>query len=105
MLRLTLYIQGGMVAMGKSCDDISAMGSFSDFNVWDMELTLEQMREFTQCKGRMKGNLIPWDINDWTVTSDIGPDEYSFETVDFRSLCEEKVKRFHNIVIHQIVLR
>ena len=82
--------------MTKKCDKVylrcvSAMGSFSDFNVWDKELTLDQMRDFTQCKVRMKGNLIPWDINDWTVTSDVSPDEYRFETVEFRNLCSEKV--------------
>ena len=77
--------------MTKKCADASAMGSFTDFNVWDQELTLEQMRQFTLCNVRMKGNLIPWDINDWTVTSDVSPDEYRFETVEFRNLCSEKV--------------
>ena len=40
------------IAMKKKCYGVSAMGSFTDFNVWDKELTLEQMRDFTQCKAR-----------------------------------------------------
>ena len=79
------------IAMKKKCYGKSAMGSFTDFNVWDKELTLEQMRQFTQCKVRMEGNLIPWDINDWMVTSDVSPDEFRFETVNFKSLCSTKV--------------
>ena len=78
--------------MKKKCYGLSAMGSFTDFNVWDKELTLKEMRDFTQCKVRMEGNLISWDINDWTVTSDVKPDECRLETVEFRNLCSEKVK-------------
>ena len=87
----TPIFQKGIIAMKKKCYGVSAMGSFTDFNVWDKELTLEQMRQFTQCKVRMMGNLIPWDINDWTVTTDISSYEYRYETVDFRSLCSTKV--------------
>ena len=65
----------------------SSLGSFTDFNVWDDELTDDQMRNFTKCEQMMKGNLIPWNASDWMMTPDISQDEYSVETIDFSEIC------------------
>ena len=69
----------------------SAMGSFTDFNVWDRELSEEEMAEFTRCGSLMRGSLIPWNSSDWMFTPDIAPEEYSLETVEFSSMCSPKV--------------
>ena len=67
-----------------------ALGSFTDFNVWKSELTDKEMIEFTTCKNIMNGDLIKWDINDWTFTDGISNDEFSIENVNFESLCPNK---------------
>ena len=82
-----LFFQTGMLAMLKLKESRSTVGRFTDFNVWDSELTLERMRDFTSCKMAMVGNLISWNINDWTVTEGIEEEEYRTESVDFSSLC------------------
>ena len=69
----------------------SAMGSFTDFNVWDRELSEEEMVEFTRCGSLMRGSLIPWNSSDWMFTPDIAPEEYRMETVEIRSMCSSKV--------------
>ena len=69
----------------------TAMGSFTDFNVWKVELSDDQMKTFTECGSLMKGDLIPWNINDWMFTPDIQQDEYKLETVEFESMCSPKV--------------
>ena len=68
----------------KKVDPIEAsQGSFTDFNVWDYELTQEQMRNFTKCVKIMKGNLIPWNIEDWMMTPNIAQKEYKVENLLF----------------------
>ena len=63
------------------------MGSFTDLNVWSKDLTEDEMREFTKCGSMMRGDLIPWNIDDWMFTPDIDPSEYKVESVDFDSMC------------------
>ena len=50
-------------------------------------LTDEEMKDFTLCKQMMIGDLIPWNINDWTFTDGISNDEYLIESVEYKSLC------------------
>ena len=69
---------------------VSAMGSFTDFNVWDVELSSEEMINFTLCRGQVEGSLLPWNSEDWTFTEDIGEDEFSVETVEYKDLCWSK---------------
>ena len=82
--------------MRKLNQNVAAMGSITDINVWSVELTEDQMKEFTKCVSKVKGNLIPWNIDDWMFTPDITEDEYSRETVDFHSMCSpvEKITIF-----------
>ena len=40
----------------------SAMGSFTDFNVWSRVLSDEEMVGFTNCRQMLQGDLIPWNI-------------------------------------------
>ena len=68
----------------------SAMGSFTDFNVWRRELRTEEMVNFTECRQEMVGSLLAWNSEDWTFTSDIEEEEFSVETVDFNSLCSSR---------------
>ena len=70
----------------------STIGRFTDFNVWDSELSVERMRDFTSCKMGVVGNMIPWNINDWTVTEGIEEEEYRTESVDFSSLCSSSAR-------------
>ena len=78
--------------MKKSTPLSTAMGSFTDFNVWKVELSDEHMKQFTECGTMMRGDLIPWNISDWMFTPDIQPDEYQLETVQFDSMCSPKVR-------------
>ena len=78
--------------MRKQNQNIAAMGSFTDFNVWSRALSDDEMKNFTQCVSMMKGNLISWNISDWMVTDDITEDEYSRESVDFDSMCSPRDK-------------
>ena len=50
-------------------------------------MTEDEMREFTKCGSMMRGDLIPWNIDDWMFTPDIDPSEYKVESVDFDSMC------------------
>ena len=75
----------------RKLQNVAAMGSFTDFNVWSVELSEEEMKDFTKCVRMMKGNLIPWNISDWMFTPDIQPDEYSQETVEFHTMCSTNV--------------
>ena len=79
----------------RKLQNVAAMGSFTDFNVWSVELSEEEMKDFTKCVRRMKGNLIPWNIDDWMFTPDIQPQEYSQESVDFNTMCSPNVKSIH----------
>ena len=67
------------------------MGSFTDFNVWDRELSEDEMVEFTRCGIQMRGSLIPWNSSDWMFTPGIARGEYRLETVEFSSMCSPKV--------------
>ena len=73
--------------MRKISQDVAAMGSFTDFNVWDKELSDKEMKDFTKCVKDMKGNLIGWNIADWMFTDDIQDNEYIQETVSLDSMC------------------
>ena len=68
----------------------TSQGSFTDFNVWDDELTEDQMKKFTKCEKIMKGNLIPWNASDWMMTPDISQDEYIVDIMDFSDICTTK---------------
>ena len=48
--------------MKKTSPTASAMGSFTDFNVWGRVLSHEEMIGFTSCEQFMQGDLIPWNI-------------------------------------------
>ena len=73
--------------MQKRSNSRVALGKFTDFNVWESELSDTEMNDFTTCKNEMKGDLIDWNINDWRFTDGISTDEYSVETVDYNSFC------------------
>ena len=49
------------------------------------------MEDFTQCRKRMLGDLISWNINDWGTTSDIADEEVEEETIDFKLMCNSKM--------------
>ena len=98
---LTLYptnkahlLKFGLIAMKKLNPSASTMGSFTDFNVWSTSLSEEEMVDFTRCRREMKGDLIPWNKEDWTFTQGIGPEEYKVETVDFYSMCSPQARNF-----------
>ena len=74
----------------KKHPQLSAMGSLTDFNVWDRELSTEEMINLTLCRAEMVGSLLAWDSQDWIFTEHIGEDEFSVESVDFSSLCSSK---------------
>ena len=42
------------------------MGYITDVQIWDEALSYEEMIDITTCKSFPKGNLIPWNIDDWT---------------------------------------
>ena len=73
--------------MQKRSNSRVAFGKFTDFNVWESELSDTEMNDFTTCKSEMKGDLIDWNIDDWRFTDGIATDEYSVETVDYNSFC------------------
>ena len=79
----------GTIVMMKD-PTVSAMGSFTDFNVWDVELSSEEMINFTLCRNQVEGNLLPWNSDDWTFTQDIEEDEFSVETLEYEDLCMRK---------------
>ena len=55
----------------------AAQGSLTDFNVWKRELLESEMKDFTTCKEpHMSGDLIPWNLTDWTFTARIQPSEF-----------------------------
>ena len=88
--------------MRKLSENVAAMGSFTDFNVWSVELSEEEMKDFTTCVRRMKGNLIPWNIEDWMFTPDIQPDEYTQESVDFATMCSSNVMNEYMVCLFYI---
>ena len=77
--------------MKKNLPTNAAMGSFTDFNVWDRALSEEEMMEFTRCGSLMRGSLLAWNSSDWMFTPDIAPEEFRLETVEFSSMCSTKV--------------
>ena len=70
---------------------MSSMGRFTDFNVWNRDLSENEMRDFTKCSKRMIGDLIPWNIDDWGPTPDVADDEITKETIDFDEMCDSKL--------------
>ena len=79
--------------MKKELASNAAMGSFTDFNVWSVALSEEEMRQFTECGAEMAGDLVPWRSGDWAATPGIAQDEVSLETVEFSALCSPQVTR------------
>lgn len=77
--------------MRKWSQSVSAMGSFTDFNVWNRDLTEAEMKDFTNCLKEMKGDLIEWNIDDWMFTEDIDEIEYTTEEINLDSMCKFKV--------------
>lgn len=68
--------------------------SFTNFNVWDLELSDDQMRNFTQCSVKMEGNLIPWNIDTWNLDLRY----HNTKSIEQVSLCKQKVKIFNEIL-------
>ena len=88
----------------KKVDPIEAsQGSFTDFNVWDYELTQEQMRNFTKCVKIMKGNLIPWNIENWMMTPSIAQKEYKVENIEFNEICSSSKNKITVFLEHQTI--
>merc|ERR1719458_2375751 len=67
-------------------------GSFTDFNVWDSFLPETDMEEFTLCRSNMAGNLLPWNGNDWEMSSEIEPNEYQVSEMEFKEICSPPSK-------------
>ena len=76
--------------MKKEDDAHAVQGSFTDFNVWDKVLTVQEMKDFTLCHYDMKGSLIPWNSEDWVFTEEIDASEYELGEVEFSKLCSMK---------------
>ena len=68
--------------------------SFTNFNVWDLEFSDDQMRNFTQCSVKMEGNLIPWNIDTWNLDLRY----HNTKSIEQVSLCKQKVKIFNEIL-------
>ena len=76
--------------MTKLPESRSALGRFTDFNLWEEELSVERMRDFTSCRPGISGNKIAWSAADWTVTEGIQEEEFRIETVELSSLCSSQ---------------
>ena len=42
------------------------MGYVTDLNLWSRSLSIEEMIDWTTCKSFEKGDLLPWNRDDWT---------------------------------------
>jgi hypothetical protein len=52
--------------IGKSTTENGSSASFSDVNVWDFPLALQDMLDWTSCKGtKIKGNIVDWTNAQW----------------------------------------
>ena len=49
----------------KSCSDHS--GDFTDINIWDRALSIDEMIGWTNCSTIISGNLINWNSSNWEV--------------------------------------
>ena len=50
----------------KSCSDHS--GDFTDINIWDRSLSVDEMIGWTNCSTIISGNLINWNSSNWEVS-------------------------------------
>ena len=73
------------------------VGFVTDHNMWNRSLSISELVEWTTCKVFEKGNLLPWNRDDWTA---IQRDEegnpikvYDDVVVDSESFC---IKPSHN---------
>ena len=73
----------GLVAMKKDL----LQGSFTDFNVWNSLLSVDEMKRFTLCQENMQGSLLPWRGDDWQMTEGIGAEEYNEVEMEFKKIC------------------
>ena len=39
-------------------------GLFTDLNVWDRALSVEEATQWTSCKSNLKGNLVNWETGE-----------------------------------------
>ena len=67
-------------------------GSFTDFNVWDTVLPLEEMKKFTLCQEDLAGSLLPWNGDNWEMTPEIPAAEYEIIELDFSEICSRSSK-------------
>ena len=67
-------------------------GSFTDFNVWDTFLPLEEMKKFSLCQEDLAGSLLPWNGDDWEMTPEIPAEEYKIIDLDFSEICARSSK-------------
>ena len=44
------------------------VGYITDSNIWSTPLSITEMIDWTTCKSFEKGNLLPWNRDDWTPT-------------------------------------
>ena len=68
------------------------VGYYTDSNMWSKALSIDQMIDWTTCKSYEKGNLLPWNPEDWTPTQrdDNGDPVVIHEdvTIDSKSFCK-----------------
>ena len=42
------------------------VGYVTDHNLWSRSLSIPEMKAWTTCQSYEKGNLLPWNAEDWT---------------------------------------
>ena len=62
-------------------------GKLTDLNIWDSLLSKEDMQEFTLCSKNLRGNLLPWNGEDWEMSPEIGLDEFEVVERSFDQIC------------------
>ena len=84
---LSWFNPSNLFVMKKHKSSIAAHGSFTNFNVWDFELSDDEMTSFTKCAaGKMQGNLISWNIGDWNHER-----YHTVRSTELECLCKSKV--------------
>ena len=48
---------------------INHAGQLTDYNLWNISLSVEQMLEWTSCKSKIKGNIVNWETALWEETN------------------------------------
>ena len=65
-------------------------GYLTDVQIWDQALSYEEMVKITTCKSFAEGNLLPWNIDDWTLIHDTHIDKIKQVEVDSRLFCPKQ---------------